>query len=270
VKTSDPWRRKDGSTFWVSLSGRRLQEETAGRIHHLGMARDITERRQAQERIQGLNRVYAVLSSTNALILRVSDRRELYREACRIALDRGGFRSPGSARWTGDAMRVKPVAWHGTDERFLAQIRMTIRADAPEGIGVVGRAVRDRAPVISNDIEHDPQVPAKGSMERGARSLVVLPIVVGGEVAAVFHLYSGVVGFFDEKEMKLLTELAGDIGFALDHIEKTKKLDYLAYYDSLTGLANRTLLHERLSQYVRAARQGGTASWRWCWRTSSA
>ena len=40
--------------------------------------------------------------------------------------------------------------------------------------------------------------------------------------------------------MKLLTELAGDIAFAIDHIDKQERLDYLAYYDALTGLANRT------------------------------
>src|SRR6185503_15323866 len=156
-----------------------------------------------------------VLSSTNALILRVSDRWELYREACRIALDRGGFPIAWIGEVDRDAQRVKPVAWHGTDERFLGEVRMTMREDAPGGIGVVGRAVRDRAPVISNDIEHDPEVPAKGSMERGARSLAALPIVAGGEVVAVLNLYSGVLGFFDENEMKLLAELAGDLGFAL-------------------------------------------------------
>jgi hypothetical protein len=48
-------------------------------------------------------------------------------------------------------------------------------------------------------------------------------------------------------------ELAGDIAFALDHIEKEERLNYLAYYDSLTDLANSTLLHERLEQYISAA-----------------
>src|SRR5258706_219394 len=53
--------------------------------------------------------------------------------------------------------------------------------------------------------------------------------------------------------MKLLVELAGDILFALDHIKKEERIEYLAYYDSLTGLANRSLFHERLVQYVSAA-----------------
>ena len=34
----------------------------------------------------------------------------------------------------------------------------------------------------------------------------------------------------------LPTNLAGDIAFAIDHINKQERLDYLAYYDDLTGL----------------------------------
>jgi diguanylate cyclase (GGDEF)-like protein len=69
----------------------------------------------------------------------------------------------------------------------------------------------------------------------------------------VLALYAGESGFFDEAELRLLEELAGDIAFALDHIHKAVRADYLAYYDPLTGLANRTLFIERLSQFMRAA-----------------
>jgi diguanylate cyclase (GGDEF)-like protein len=55
----------------------------------------------------------------------------------------------------------------------------------------------------------------------------------------------------------LLLELAANISFALDHIEKAEKLDYLAYYDVLTGLANRSLFLERVAQYMRSAAAGG-------------
>src|SRR5207245_2332116 len=93
----------------------------------------------------------------------------------------------------------------------------------------------------------------KEASVRGFHSLVVLPLLVSDEAVGVLALYATEVGFFDDEEMKLLLELAGDISFALDHIAKAEKLDYLANYDSLTGLANRTLFHERLVQYVIAA-----------------
>jgi diguanylate cyclase (GGDEF)-like protein len=58
---------------------------------------------------------------------------------------------------------------------------------------------------------------------------------------------------FDEEELRLLTEMVGNMSFAVDHISKEERLNYLAMYDQLTGLANRTLFLERLNQFVQAA-----------------
>jgi diguanylate cyclase (GGDEF)-like protein len=55
----------------------------------------------------------------------------------------------------------------------------------------------------------------------------------------------------------LLRELAGDISFALEHIEKSEKIDYLAYYDQLTGLPNRALFNERVTHQLNAAESNG-------------
>ena len=81
--------------------------------------------------------------------------------------------------------------------------------------------------------------------------------MVGGETAAVMTLHAGETDFFDEQEMKLLQDLAGDIAFAMGHIRQQEKIGYLAYYDSLTGLANRSLFIEHCSQYLHSSGQQG-------------
>src|ERR1700694_1204676 len=70
-------------------------------------------------------------------------------------------------------------------------------------------------------------------------------------------LYSKEKAYFDEEEVKLLTELPGDIAFAISHIEKQERLDYLAYHDPLARVANRGLFLERVAQYMRSAVSGG-------------
>lgn len=50
-----------------------------------------------------------------------------------------------------------------------------------------------------------------------------------------------------------LKELAGNFSFGLELISKQERIDYLAYYDALTGLPNRTLFHDRLTQAIRTA-----------------
>ena len=87
--------------------------------------------------------------------------------------------------------------------------------------------------------------------------MAILPLIVSDEAVGVLALYAGETEFFDEEELKLLTELAGDIAFAIDHIEKQERLDYLAYYDVLTGLANRACFSSGVAQYMRSAVSGG-------------
>jgi len=249
-------RRADGT--WIQV--RQVIEPLQGQADAEGATRwfstlqDVTERRLAEEKILRLTRVYAVLSGINALIVRVRDRDELFRDACRIAVEAGKFK----LAWLGvvdrDAERVKPVAWHGGEEDYFQLMPMALNESDPEQYGLAGRAVRERRAMVVEDMAKDPRVLLrKEASERGFHSLVVLPLLVSDQAVAVLALYATEVGFFDEEEMKLLLELSGDISFALDHIAKAEKLDYLAYYDSLTGLANRSLFHERLVQYVSAA-----------------
>jgi diguanylate cyclase (GGDEF)-like protein len=110
--------------------------------------------------------------------------------------------------------------------------------------------------MIVNDAERDPRVSPEGR-RWGSRSFAVLPLALSGEVIGTLCLHAEERDFFDEREMALLEELAGDVAFALDHIGKGERLEYLAYYDALTGLANPALFHERLSQYLHAAQHAG-------------
>ena len=87
--------------------------------------------------------------------------------------------------------------------------------------------------------------------------MVVLPLVVEDAAVGCLTLVIDEQDFFDDEEMLLLNELAGDISFALDHLAKSQRLNYLAYYDEITGLANLTFFHERLTQYVQSAKHDG-------------
>ncbi|MDO8340567.1 MAG: sensor domain-containing diguanylate cyclase, partial [Candidatus Woesebacteria bacterium] len=225
-----------------------------------GIASDITARKNADHRIMRLNRVHAVLSGINTLIVRVGERDELLRAACLIAVEEGGFLMAWIGLIDGSARELVPVAVAGTttDPAALASHRLSLLEGAARGNTFSARAIREQKPVFSNDVPNDPWAVLKDEhAKRGSRSMVVLPLLVAGESVGVLALYAEEVNFFDEDELKLLTELAGNIAFAIDHIGKAAKLDYLAYYDPLTGLANRSLFLDRVAQYMRSAVTGG-------------
>ena len=245
--------RADGTEFPIELAITAINTGSAPLF--TGFIRDITNRKDAETRIIRLNRVHAVLSGINAAIVRIRDRHELFHEACRIAIDHGKFRMA----WVGLVDRaaglVKPVASAGEVGDFFESAPLAVTETKPGSHGLAGRAVSDMKPMISNNVENDPQrLMRKELDERGIKSLAIIPLMVGGEAIGVLALYAAEIGVFDDEEMRLLLELAGDISFALEHIDKAEKLDYLAYYDELTGLANRSLFHERLGQKLIAAR----------------
>ena len=218
---------------------------------------DITEQKVAEDRIRRLNRVYAVLSAINSLIVRVQDRDELFREACRICVEIGGFRMSLIGIVDPATERIVQLVSTGKDERLLAEIRERLRSVEGARSTMVAQALREVRPVVANDSRSDPRVLfARQYAEAGVRSIAALPLIVSGEPVGVLVLYATEAEFFHDDEMKLLSELTGDVAFAIDHIEKRERLDYLAYYDELTGLANRTLFLDRLKQFERAATSG--------------
>ncbi|MDO9143440.1 EAL domain-containing protein [Rhodoferax sp.] len=239
--------------FLMAVTPLASQSPHGGVVMHL----DITERKLAERTVIRLNRVYAVLSGINTLIIRVTDRDELFREACRVAVDAGGFRMAMIAIVNRSTRALTPVASAGKDEALMSAIKgILASADAPKTMGA--RAVREKNVVVSNDSQHDPQVVFKVNYaEAGVLSMAVLPLMVANDAVGVLALYAGEIDFFQEEELKLLTELASDIAFAMDHLDKQERLNYLAYYDVLTGLANRSLFLERVAQYLRIAAIGG-------------
>ncbi len=208
-----------------------------------------------QEKIGKLTRIRSVLGKINATMVRVHDRQALLDETCRIAAEAGGF----SFVWIGtrerDAKQVIPTSWAGGDANYLDSVRTPRPVeDKPlRSAGLVATAVLDRTAVIVNDVQHDPRMTRREMHLRlGTHSIAVLPLFVSDEVLGVLALHAREPGFFDDEEQQLLFELASDIGFALETIEKQEKLDYISYYDPLTGLPNRTLFMDRASQQMRA------------------
>ena len=245
----------DGAIRWIRDRAFPVLRNEREVYRIAGLAEDITEQKRAETRIKRLNRVYAVLSQINTLIVRAKTREELFREASRIAVEQGEF----LMAWIGIVDRkagsVMAVASAGDVRDFLESAPLGTIESSPDSFGLPGRAILEMIPMISNDVHADPHRMMKPELaERGINSLAVIPLLDGGQAIGVLALYSADAGFFDDEEMLLLQELAGDIAFAIDHIDKQERLDYLAYYDSLTGLANQSLFLERLQEKLLSAR----------------
>ena len=249
---------RSGERRLVRWNNSLLRSTSGDVVGTASIGEDITEPKAAEAKIIYLNRVYAMLSGINTLIVRVHDRDELFSEACRIAVEAGGFLMAMLCMVDRHTNKIVPVASAGKDEELLTGIKDLLASSEDASNTMVGRAIGAKQTIVSNDSANDPRVLiGKKYVEAGVCSMSILPLIVSGEAVGALGLYAGEIEFFHEEELKLLMELAGDIAFAIDHINKLERLNYLAYYDALTGLANRSLFLERVAQYMRGAINSG-------------
>jgi diguanylate cyclase (GGDEF)-like protein len=197
--------------------------------------------------------MYAMVCGITALGVRVRDRDDLFQNSCRIALEYGEFDMAWIATVDHGAAKIVPMAWAGLDEQGMSVIKALFETSdgALEGRTLAARAIREKAAIVSNDVENDESL-IFGRMHAasGVRSIAVLPLTIADKAIGVLALYTNKLEYFDAAGLTLLTELAGNIAFAIDHIEKEERLDHLVYYDMLTGLANRSLFLDRAAQHI--------------------
>jgi len=252
-------RDQQGNDRWFQVSKRPVIGADGTVDMVLVVATEITERKLQELRIGRLNRILAVLSDINAAIVRIRDRQHLFEEACRIAVEHGGFGMAWIGRYEAASLEITPVAGAGlAADSTLMSNGLILRGSVPQSRGMIARLIEEGRPVFCNDITREPEVGGERRTEAircGYRSVISLPLVVEAAVVGTMTLYAKEPDFFDDEEVKLLTGLADDISFALDHIGKEEQLSYLAYYDVLTGLPNRTLFQDRLEQRVSLARR---------------
>ncbi len=184
----------------------------------------LEQRKEAEDRISRLNRLYSVLSKVNETIVRIHDSKELFERVCRIAVEDGLFKMAWIGLVDQDSRIVKPTASYGDTDGYLSGIEV-YAADVPEGKGPTGMAVFEGKYSISGNIEQDPRMLPwrKRALRHGLYSSAAFPISTGSGVIGALTVYSGKSYFFTDEEIQLLTSLAEDVSFAVDFMDNEKK-----------------------------------------------
>jgi diguanylate cyclase (GGDEF)-like protein len=223
------------------------------------LEREVVQRQQAEAGLARLNRIYSVLHAINAAIVRVSERQVLLDETCRIAVELGQFGMVWIGLLSSESRRLNTVASSGVGRETLERLQRdsAVNNFIPEGM--VQKALKTGTATLCNDLRTAPHIDVicAEALTRGYYSQLTLPLLVDDCAIGVIKLFARETSFFDDQEMRLLTGLAGDISLALQYIDREERLQFLAYYDELTGLPNRALFLDRLAQFLLGAKQTG-------------
>lgn len=248
-------QRKNGDIFPAEVLLTSVPVGERKFIH--AIVRDITDRKKAEtalktneERLQHLNRIYEMLSGINSAILRVRDKQGLFDETCQIVTEGGVYQAVGIRLVDMENNTVVTVASGGEIPEIVTSTKITLSKNDPFGKGPSGIVLREGRSYVINDISSDPRIDAWRDVERNfhIKACAAFPLIVNNKTIGVLSLYSKKVNAFDEEEIRLLNEIVANASLGLEYIEKEKQLDYLYFHDIVTGLPNRKILEDRLSQ----------------------
>lgn len=225
VHFENRYRHKDGHAVYLSWSARRSAQDRV----RVGVARDVSEIRQTQARQKVL---YAISEAAH----QAEDLSALYQQAATLVASLMPLQHFQLAlpEELGDDWQIR-----------YQQLQLAPGASA--------------APALSDHRELCRQVALQQHVAWGdeiQQGWLALPLTGAEQLQGVLLLHPGPERCYQAADLALLEYLAAQLGAAIERKAMLARLQRLALYDSLTGLANRALLLDRLLVAVpRAARE---------------
>jgi PAS domain S-box-containing protein len=210
--------RKDGTEVVVASRWSLERNEHGAPVAIMETNNDVTERKRAEEALHRLNRELRAISNCNQTLLRATDEQSLLNEICRIVCEEAGYKMA----WVGyaeydEAKTVRPVAWTGAEEGYLATAGITW-AETERACGPTGAAIRSGKTCCTQDFATDPRLAPwrEDLLQRGFCSGIAVPLKdEEGRAFGSLTINSGQPNAFTPEEIRLLEELAGDMAFGI-------------------------------------------------------
>ena len=222
-------RRKDGTIFPVEVNRNYLIYE--GQEYEFSFARDISERRSAQNRLEREKRRIERLHETALAMERCREKREVFEliiQAARSILD---FDICFVAIAENDHFSIK------ISSNLSPEDPMTM----PLNVGIVGKTYREKKSFVLEDIQESEQAFRTNNEYHGGLSVPV------GNIG-VFQAMSMEKNAFTDEDVKLAELLMLHASEAIKRIETEQEMAYMSLHDRLTGLYNRVYFEEEIQR----------------------
>lgn len=195
------------------------------------VARDVTERKIKESKIEQLTNIYKVLSNVNEAIVRFRDINDLFTEVCKVIVDDGKFKMAwiGLVNDTTGELEIK--AKYGSNTEYLDHIEINLNTDE-NIVGPVFITLASGQNSVCNNIDLEYRIPnpywREIAIKHGFGSVGSFAIRSVGKPTGVLVVYSASEGIFKENEIQLFDELASDLNYALEFFEKEELIRKLS------------------------------------------
>ena len=232
--------RRGGDEIPLELSITSIS--VAGKIGFSAFIRDISERKQAQEKIERDYISQQVIASVLETSLKPIDFEKRLQLILQQILDIPWLRlqAKGAVFILKDENTLEMVAHQGMADE-------TINSCSTLSLGecLCGQVAQSKEVIYKGCVDEDHHHLTTGAENHGH---YCLPIQVEERLLGVLNLYLDHAHPRNEDEITLLGTISSTIGGMIQRHEAEQNLLHNAYHDDLTGLPNRLLLIDRLKQ----------------------
>jgi diguanylate cyclase (GGDEF)-like protein len=208
--------------------------------------------RIAERRTRRVTGVLQMMSAINAAVVRTPDRNAFLKVACQLAHELGGYSMAMIATIDPITRTARSVATGGLALESTPNEIFKVADSEGADTSLTGRVIRTGEAVFCDDLLTT-ELPVAGRDEFlacGIQSLACLPLRVDETPIGAFMVGGVEPGLMGVDELELLNEVAGNLSFAMQYLEKQDAVHFLNFFDPLTGLAKRVLFCERLSRML--------------------
>ena len=212
-------------TFWTVIGLAVLALLVGGLLAAAVLSKHRRLQAVADARTARMGSFYRALSRTNQLIVRGPPEAQMYDEVCRICVETGHARVARVDKLEGRLSSRAAVA--GPAAELFTGLTGRWNIDDPvHSQSMLGVALRIGEPVVFNDYQNDPRSAPyhQRARDAGICSAAAFPLRRGGRVVGVMALYAAEPHFFDEPLRDLVGEMAHDVSFALDRIDRDEEI----------------------------------------------
>lgn len=215
----------DSRTCTFETCASPIRNSSGNTMAVVQVLRNVTGRKEEEDRLSRLKNLYKALSLTNKAIMHLHNRQNLFNEVCRIAVEHGALSLALIGTVDPESGMITPVSFFGKAIDYLKNLTISIDPHRQDGCGPTGIAIRNGRPYICNDFHSDPATTPwrTEALANGINSSAAFPFSQNGTSIGALKVYAGQKGFFDDEIIALFQEMAENISFALSRFHQEEQ-----------------------------------------------